>query len=356
MENEIWKTIEDYSDYQISNFGRLQNKKTNVYLKPHLDIQGYENITIKNNNKNKHFKMHRLIAKHFIPNPENKKTIHHKNNIKFDNRIENLEWATMSEQNLAINKTKNVLLNKADRRSILCINLFDKTSVLKKFDSIKDAAKWIFDNNLTSFNIFCKLTSSIISSKLCAVANNKRNMAYGYKWKYYNTDEIIEGEIWKEIPLELTSNRPNYFVSSLGRFKNNKEQIINNIKYSSGYKRTMIAKNYYLLHRLVAITFIPNPENKEQVNHIDGNKLNNNVENLEWVTNQENQIHKIKIGLYKGTKKIIQYDKNMNIINKYNSIVEASKILGISASCISNNCCGKTSITKCGFNFRYDNI
>ena len=107
---------------------------------------------------------------------------------------------------------------------------------------------------------------------------------------------------------------------------------------------------------MVAITFIPNPDNKEQVNHIDGNKLNNAVENLEWVTNQENQIHKVKIGLYKGTKKIIQYDENMIIKNKFNSIIEASKMLGVSKTCITNNCTGKTTTTKCGFKFRYDTI
>ena len=140
----------------------------------------------------------------------------------------------------------------------------------------------------------------------------------------------------------------------MGRYKNNKSHIID-VKYSSGYKRIRIGKIKYLLHRLVAFTFIPNPYNKEQVNHIDGNKLNNSVENLEWVTNQENQIHKVNTGLFKGFHKIIQYDSNMNIIKKFNSIIEASKELNISASCISNNCSGRTKFPKCGFQFRYNN-
>ena len=66
-----------------------------------------------------------------------------------------------------------------------------------------------------------------------------------------------------------------------------------------GYAKVTICKKHYAVHRLVATRFIPNPENKPHVNHIDGNKLNNRVDNLEWVTEQENKTHAYRNGLYK---------------------------------------------------------
>jgi hypothetical protein len=69
----------------------------------------------------------------------------------------------------------------------------------------------------------------------------------------------------------------------------------------------------FALHRLVALTFLDNPVNKETVNHIDGNKLNNKIENLEFATNKEQQIHKHAIGLGNNfTRKVKQYDLNWN--------------------------------------------
>lgn len=91
------------------------------------------------------------------------------------------------------------------------------------------------------------------------------------------------------------------------------------------------------IHLLVANAFIANPNNYPTVNHIDGNKYNNNVDNLEWASYAYNNTHALQTGLRKprGTK-IIQKDKKMKIISQYNSVCEASRKTGIGRSMISH--------------------
>lgn len=81
----------------------------------------------------------------------------------------------------------------------------------------------------------------------------------------------------------------------INKHNNHKRILQPNTK---GYLRVMINGKNLFVHRLVAEKFVPNPDNKPQVNHINGNKLDNRAENLEWVTNQENRNHAIEHGLH----------------------------------------------------------
>ena len=88
-----WKTVVN-SNYLISNDGQLKNKKTNRIRKNSLDHEGYIRHILSVNGKNKAKYAHRLVAEAFIPNPKNYPIVHHINNIRDDNRVENLMWTT----------------------------------------------------------------------------------------------------------------------------------------------------------------------------------------------------------------------------------------------------------------------
>lgn len=166
-------------------------------------------------------------------------------------------------------------------------------------------------------------------------------------------------EIWKDIP----GYENLYQVSNFGRVKSNhhgrghKPKMLKNIS-RNGYVSVILCKNKsqknVFVHRLVADCFVPNPENKPCVNHIDGDKSNPCSSNLEWCTQKENISHAINNGLFKPnaryllnkaprpTKPIYQFDKNGKFIKKWDSCRDVCNYLGVKDShiydCISGKC------------------
>jgi len=91
---EIWKTIEEFPNYEVSNMGRIYSKKSNIYLKPMKNRDGYLKVALYINNK-RHFKfVHQLVGQAFIPNPNNYTEINHLDLDKTRNTVDNLEWSS----------------------------------------------------------------------------------------------------------------------------------------------------------------------------------------------------------------------------------------------------------------------
>ena len=171
-------------------------------------------------------------------------------------------------------------------------------------------------------------------------------------------------EIWKDVKgyegIYKVSNYGNVKVLTRGVFNakilcQRKGRLFNKNKNTRGYINISLTKDGIkknkLVHRLVAETFIENEKKYIQVNHKDGNKTNNMVDNLEWCSPKQNISHAIKQGLIK-TKTIYQYDKNMNLINIYVSSKEAFSKTNVDRASIIK-CCNGLRKTAGGYIWKH---
>ena len=145
-----WKTINNYfGEYKVSETGLIKSFKTNKILKV-FNGSGYDKITLCKNGKTKKYFIHRLIAEHFIPNPDTLPTVNHKNGDKKDNRLFNLEWSSYKQQELHKKREiqgnkRGVFTNTGGRTWYSRIKNEDRYQYLGSF-STKEEAEDIFYN------------------------------------------------------------------------------------------------------------------------------------------------------------------------------------------------------------------
>ena len=173
-------------------------------------------------------------------------------------------------------------------------------------------------------------------------------------------------EEWKDL-VYMGVSYPEYEISSYGKLRNKATGKVRSTKITKGYvscniNRTKSGKPKTVgvyIHRALAEAFIPNPLNKKTVNHIDCNRSNNNVSNLEWATYRENNDYALNVmkqqcknkNNNKSSMTVIEYDLDMNFIKEYPSAREAVRQ--------NNNNCGIFSClkgktkTSCGHIFKY---
>jgi hypothetical protein len=307
MEDKIvkWKRlpIEGYGDvYHISSDGYVKSIRTNKILAASSIRGGYKSVHLRITNVKddvKHvisdtFKIHQLVAKAFIPNKDPKKiAVNHKDGNKLNNRVENLEWTTIGENNKHAIEEGLVKITK--RKVIQCDT---DGKVIKEFDTLRGAGT----------------ATNVDAGSIAKCCKGRQQTAGGFKWKFSEENP-------NERPVDLTGFKavidfPNYLISNKGEvYSVPYKKIMKQQKNNDGYIGIQLTKKNerksFLVHRLVAMHFIPRIEDKDVVNHKDGNKTNNDVSNLEWCTNSENAIHSHKTRSVKKVSNEIQTPKSM---------------------------------------------
>ena len=284
---ELWVPIKGYESYLISSNGRVKNKITGKILKNHLKCGYYATRII-----NKTFKIHRLVAQHFIYNsdPNHKKIVDHIDNNPLNNKVENLRWVTIKENN-------------------------DYYHQHQKHTHIREKETYDIDK--------------------------------------YN--QIREDEIFKNIGVFEERDYSNYEVSNYGKIRSIKTNNLLTPQVRHGYLKIclldMISSTTYQvnIHRLVAHVFVPGrTTEKNLVNHLDEDKLNNYYKNLEWCTNTENIQHS-------NGKKVQQIDlETGKVINTFNSVNEAQRTLNLKSTIsIKKNCEGEY---KHGYGYKWQYV
>jgi hypothetical protein len=146
LTHESFKFIRGYEKYMISDEGRIFSIKRNKFLKPFINSFGYYCVDLRSNGIRKSFKIHRLVGIHFLENHENKKCIDHVNNIRTDNRLENLRWCSHTENsyNVKIRKdntsgVKGVYFKKSINKYQAYIKINNKHKHIGYFYSLEEA-------------------------------------------------------------------------------------------------------------------------------------------------------------------------------------------------------------------------
>lgn len=337
-----WKPIVingEETGYKVSEDGNAMNKRGTKMMSQHKNQCGYLRVHLYIKDKYAFISTHVLVAKAFIPNPDNLEQVNHKDGNRTNNTVDNLEWISRSEN--ILHSYKNPKRGKQGT-PITKYDLYG--NFLCEYKSVTDACK-----DLKMETSARALSNGIIN---CALGKTKSYKNYVWKYSKEQTEQLPENGL--PIP-----GYEGYIAYPDGKIRSKKfNRFIKTTK--DGYESLVLCvqgkRMTRTVHKLIALTFLPNPDGKKIVNHKNGNKLDNRVENLEWVTLADNSAHSVESGLSK-TRKVVQYSLEDEYISSYPSLREAQRCIGKSpdSTSILYACQGKTK-TAYGYKWKYEEI
>ena len=328
--------------WQVSSFGRCRDTRGKITTGcPHA---GYRRVNIFGHK----IYVHRVVAYSFLLRPHSEAAwqVNHIDGNRSNNEEENLEWVSQSENTLHSFATNPSRSNGGSKRARPVMIRPMGSSNWTRFSSIKRAAKAM---------------SQPYKTVQGRCSRNAQVDGYEYKFAPVQQEEI-PGEEWR-VMIDPRSGRlvSGRNVSSLGRITSKAGRISVGTVRKDGYLGTKIRMGsqprYELVHRLVAASFLclaPSPDHS-QVNHKDGNKSNNAVENLEYVTPAENSAHRFACqkGPHPLSKAVLSRTYGTNEEwTAHPSMARAAKSLGLHTFHISNCARGERRQTD-GYEFRF---
>lgn len=341
--NEMWKQIEidgKLLNYEISSLGNIRNMNTKQLMTLNNRKDNYTYYTFRTKDFVKTVRVHKLVADAFLKPPDNPKCIYidHKNMNKHDNCVDNLEWVTHSENVKRAHQDENRV---STGRQIEQWD-FETKEYVQTFNSIREAAH--------TLNVSEKNFSSNLSGRTNYINTPSGKFYFNYVEPKVTLSESELSEF------EQLNGYTDYLIHRDGRIYNTSRKMFLKSCVDKGYISVKLNGITTILHRLLAIQFVPNPENKVNVIHIDGDKLNNDISNLRWANKSEMCLQSYTNGTNPPkTSNVHQYSLDGKYIKTFSSIAHACKELNLTNSQSGDvtKCCQRKSKYAHGFIWRY---
>jgi hypothetical protein len=284
MCEEIWKGITYAPNYYVSNLGRIKNKKDRLLLINYDRLQKTKTRArpgLSVNGKLHQYYLHRIVAEHFIDNPNNLPEVNHKDGNFYNNTVLNLEWISKND-NMKHARDNNLMNRFKVKVKCTC----KQTGKVTTYSSMTECARAV-DISTTTVSKYCngKITNKLYDFE---IVDNRVPI-----------DEDCE---WREYP-ECTK----YMVSNTGQVKHKRMKNVLAGSMVNGYKFVGIKNENgvqlnRLVHRMVAMTFLENPLGLPVVDHLDTDPLNNRVGNLRWCSYKDNMNNELTLQNLKAAK------------------------------------------------------